>query len=99
MTEPDSDAAPPVELWGPPAFELGDKVAAVREVRNDGTFPGARIGDVLIRAGEVGYVHSVGTYLNRYYIYGIDFIESARLVGMRAAELTLLEKAPDAPPS
>lgn len=89
----------PVELWEPPAFEKGDKVVALRDVRNDGTFPGAKMGEVLIRKDEVGYVHSVGTYLNRYYIYTIDFIEIARLVGMRAAELRLLEKAPDAPPS
>lgn len=97
MTDSAADTPPPVELSGPPAFEPGDKVAARREVRNDGTFPGAAMGEVLIRVGEVGYVRSVGTFLNRYYIYGIDFIESARLVGMRAAELSLLEKTGDAP--
>jgi len=89
----------PVEVWGPPVFEKGDKVVSLRDVRNDGTFPGAKMGEVLIHKDEIGYVHSVGTYLNRYFIYGIDFIQSARLVGMRAAELKLLEKAPGAPPS
>jgi len=99
MNDPASDEAAPVELWGPPQYEPGDKVAALREVRNDGTFPGARMGEVLIRTGEVGYVRSVGTFLNRYYIYSIDFVESCRLVGMRTTELALLEKAPDAPPA
>lgn len=75
------------ELWDQPAFERGDKVIALRDVRNDGTYPGSRIGEFLIRKGEVGYVTQVGTYLNRFYVYSVDFLESERLVGMRAHEL------------
>lgn len=75
------------ELWDRPSFQRGDAVASLKDVRNDGTFPGARMGEVLIRKGETGYVHSVGTYLNRFYIYGIEFIDSGRLVGMRVHEL------------
>ena len=98
-TPPPDDEETPVEIWGPPAFGPGDKVVARRDVRNDGTFPGARIGDVLIRAGAVGYVHSVGTFLNRFYVFGIDFIEAGRLVGMRTHEIELVEVAPPPPPS
>ncbi|HIJ61507.1 MAG TPA: nitrogen fixation protein NifZ [Rhodospirillaceae bacterium] len=87
-----------VELWGPPCFDQGDKVVAEREVRNDGTFPGVAMGVVLIRKGEVGYVHSIGTYLNRYYIYGVEFLGHPRLVGMRAGELSLMQSAPPPPP-
>lgn len=75
------------ELWDRPTFQRGDAVVSLKDVRNDGTFPGARMGEVLIRKGETGYVHSVGTYLNRFYIYGIEFIDSGRLVGMRVHEL------------
>jgi nitrogen fixation protein NifZ len=100
MSEPTEAAAgddAPVEVWGPPAYGLGDKVVAIRDVRNDGTFPGARMGDVLIRAGAVGYVHSVGTYLNRFYVFGIDFVDAGRLVGMRTREIELVEQAPQSP--
>jgi nitrogen fixation protein NifZ len=75
------------ELWDPPAYERGDEVISQRDVRNDGTFPGAKMGEVLIKKGDVGYVHSVGTYLNRFYVYGVEFVDAGRLVGMRAHEL------------
>lgn len=84
----------PSELYDDPAFEPGDKVAAVRAVRNDGTYPGVAIGHFLIQAGDVGYVKSVGTYLNRFYVYAIDFVDRGILVGMRRHELELLEMAP-----
>ncbi len=76
-----------VELYDAPVFERGDRVRATKSVRNDGTFPGAAMGEVLIDEGDMGYVHSVGTYLNRYYIYGVEFVARRRVVGMRANEL------------
>lgn len=82
------------ELYEPPAFEAGDKVQAIRAVRNDGTYPGSAIGQFLIQGGDVGYVKSVGTYLNRFYVYAIDFVDRGILVGMRRHELELLEPAP-----
>lgn len=75
------------ELWDKPAYERGDKVMALRDVRNDGTYPGSRIGEFLIRKGEVGYISQIGTYLNRFYVYAVDFVESERLVGMRTHEI------------
>ena len=36
-----------VELNGPPCFEYGQKVRSNFVVRNDGTFPGKEIGEVL----------------------------------------------------
>ncbi len=82
------------ELDAPPAFAIGTKVAAARLVRNDGTYPGLSNGTVLVRQGEVGYVKSVGSYLNRFYVYSIDFVELGMLVGMRRHELTCLEAPP-----
>ena len=82
------------ELYDDPAFEPGDKVAAIRAVRNDGTYPGVAMGHFLIQAGDVGYVKSVGTYLNRFYVYAIDFVDRGILVGMRRHELDMLEMAP-----
>lgn len=83
-----------VELDGPPAFDYGEKVVSRKNVRNDGTFCGAEIGDVLVKKGEVGYVKSVGTYLQQFYIYGIDFVDRGYVVGMKARELRSLDVPP-----
>lgn len=80
-----------VELHGPPVLEPGQKVRALTDIRNDGTFPGAARGETIVEAGDVGYVRSVGTFLQRYYVYGVDFIDRGRLVGMRVHELEVIE--------
>ena len=78
---------PTIEVARPPRFEVGDKVRARQAVRNDGTWPGSAIGQYLIAAGEVGYVTSIGEFLQRYYIYGVDFFAQGRIVGMREHEI------------
>ncbi|MDA9408811.1 MULTISPECIES: nitrogen fixation protein NifZ [unclassified Bradyrhizobium] len=80
----DSDV---VELSDPPVFSFGQKLRANRTIRNDGTYPGKEIGDVLVKKGEVGYVVSIGTFLQQFYIYGVEFSESGRRVGMKRTEL------------
>jgi nitrogen fixation protein NifZ len=80
-----------VELDGPPQFEYGQKVRSICMVRNDGTFPGREIGDVLVKKGEEGYVISIGTFLQQYYIYGVEFLESGFRVGMKRKELESVE--------
>jgi nitrogen fixation protein NifZ len=76
-----------VELNGPPAFRYGERVRARRLVRNDGTYAGKEIGDLLVRKGEEGVVVSIGTFLQQFYIYGVEFIESGHRVGMKRREL------------
>ena len=76
-----------VELNAPPRFNYGDKVRAKRTVRNDGTYAGKEIGDVLVRKGEEGYVVQIGTFLQQFYIYGVEFIDSGNRVGMKRKEL------------
>lgn len=80
-----------VEIYNDPAFAYGQKVVSTKQVRNDGTYPGMEIGEILVRKGDVGYVASIGTFLQRYWIYGVDFPETGRKVGMRARELKSLE--------
>lgn len=80
----DSDV---VELNGPPVFTFGEKVRAKRTIRNDGTYAGKEIGDILAKKGEIGYVVSIGTFLQQFYIYGVEFIESGNRVGMKRKEL------------
>ncbi|MCD0420519.1 MAG: nitrogen fixation protein NifZ [Rhodopseudomonas sp.] len=80
-----------VELDGPPEFEYGQKVRSRLNIRNDGTFPGREIGEVLVKKGDEGYVVSIGTFLQQFYIYGVDFVAQGRIVGMKRRELVAVE--------
>jgi len=70
-----------------PVFDYGDEVRVLRNVRNDGTYPGKEMGAPLIKRGSVGYVQSVGTYLQDYIIYAVHFLPEDILVGCREEEL------------
>jgi nitrogen fixation protein NifZ len=76
-----------VELDGPPSFDYGSRVRARRAIRNDGTFPGKDIGELLVKKGDEGYVVSIGTFLQQFYIYGVDFPARGYRVGMKRKEL------------
>ncbi len=80
-----------VEVDGPPYFDYGDKVRAKRAIRNDGTFPGKDIGEILAKKGEIGYVVNIGTFLQQFYIYGVEFESTGNRVGMKSKELELVE--------
>ena len=80
-----------VELNGPPLFEYGAKVRSRYMVRNDGTFAGKEIGDVLVKKGEIGYVISIGTFLQQFYIYSVEFLGTGYRVGMKRKELELVD--------
>jgi len=84
-----------IELAYPPRFSYGERVIARSVVRNDGTYNGRDIGDVLVHKGEIGYVIHINTFLQQYYIYAVDFVESGHRVGMRAKELCTLDNLPD----
>jgi len=75
------------ELTDPPYFSFGEKVKAKRVIRNDGTYAGKDIGEILCKKGEIGYVVSIGTFLQQFYIYGVEFTESGNRVGMKRKEL------------
>ncbi len=70
-----------------PRFDYGEEVRLVRNVRNDGTYPGMDVGALLIRRGAVGCVYDVGTYLQDQLIYRVHFIGEGRTVGCREEEL------------
>ena len=84
----DSDV---VELDGEPEFGYGTKVRSKKTVRNDGTFRGKEIGEILVKKGDEGYVASIGTFLQQFYIYGVDFPQHGYLVGMKRKELETVE--------
>lgn len=86
----DSDV---VELNEPPVFDYGQKVRAKRTVRNDGTYAGKEIGEILCKKGEEGFVVSIGTFLQQFYIYGVEFMQTGHRVGMKRKELEPITEA------
>ncbi len=74
-------------------FEIGDEVRVIRNVRNDGTFPGLEVGNLIMRRGSVGTVVDRGTFLQDQIVYTVHFLGDDRVVGCREEELI----AADAP--
>ncbi|HZX33304.1 MAG TPA: nitrogen fixation protein NifZ [Rhodocyclaceae bacterium] len=75
-----------------PRWECGESVRVVRNVRNDGTYPGMDTGAPLIRRGSVGHIVDVGTFLQDQIIYSIHFLDQGRIVGCREEELIGLDE-------
>ncbi|WP_276784435.1 nitrogen fixation protein NifZ [Thalassolituus oleivorans] len=70
-----------------PVYEYGDEVRLIRNVRNDGTYPGREVGELLMKRGSVGCVYDVGTYLQDQLIYRVHFLDEGRTIGCRSEEL------------
>lgn len=83
-----------LEIADPPRFAMGERVISRSVVRNDGTYRGKDIGEVLVSRGDIGYVRSIGTFLQQFYIYAVEFVDSGHQVGMRAKELCTLDNLP-----
>ena len=76
-----------VELVGPPIFEPGAKVVSTKYIKNDGTYPRREIGDILVGKGDVGYIRDIGSFLQQFYVYAVEFVDRGVVVGMRGKEL------------
>jgi nitrogen fixation protein NifZ len=70
-----------------PEFDYGEEVRVLRNLRNDGTFPGLAIGKLLVRRGSMGFVRDIGTFLQNQIIYSVHFLAEDKLVGCREEEL------------
>lgn len=69
-------------------FDYGQAVRVIRNIRDDGTFPGAQRGTLLVRRGSVGFVRNRGTFLQDQVIYEVHFIDSGDvIIGCREEEL------------
>lgn len=79
------------EVYRLPAFLPGQRVRARTPIRNDGTVPGQDRGAFVVETGDLGYVAGVGEFLQRYYVYTVDFVDRGRLVGMRRDEIEAVE--------
>jgi nitrogen fixation protein NifZ len=70
-----------------PRWRIDDEVRVIRNVRDDGTFPGARRGDLLARRGSVGVIRDIGFFLQEQIVYSVHFHAENRKVGCREEEL------------
>lgn len=76
-----------IEVYRDPIYMPGQRVISKKSVKNDGTMAGVEIGETVVKKGDVGYVRDIGTFLQQFYIYAVDFIERGHVVGMREREL------------
>jgi nitrogen fixation protein NifZ len=82
-----------VEINGDPVYLPGAKVVSRKHVKNDGTYPMKEIGEIIVRKGDVGYVRDIGTFLQQFYIYAVEWVDRGTIVGMRGKELVPFEAA------
>lgn len=83
-----------IEVYREPSFMPGSKVRSTKNIKNDGTVPFREIGEVIVRKGDIGYVRDIGMFLQRYYIYAVEFVDRGSIVGMRGRELVSAETSP-----
>jgi nitrogen fixation protein NifZ len=68
------------------SFAVGESVCAMARVRNEGTYPHRDIGEILVREGDLGYVHESWSFLDEVY-YTVEFVRRAVVVIMRGREM------------
>lgn len=71
-----------------PRFACDEAVRTIRNLRNDGTYPGQPTGALLVRRGSIGYIRHIGVFLQDQIIYTVHFLDAGnRSVGCRENEL------------
>lgn len=81
-----------------PKFKVGQKVALLEDIVNDGTYPHAKIGTLMMPKGKVGYIKSMGEFLQVIRVYEVHFIGSEmelEIIGCREHELEALDDGCD----
>lgn len=74
-------------------FKVSDSVRVIRNIRNDGTYPGIDRGKILVQKGSLGYVQSIGTFLQDQIIYAVHFLDINKVIGCREEELLSKDSA------
>ena len=75
-------------------FGIGQKVKLLEDIKNDGTYPHAPIGALMVQKGAVGYIKSIGEFLQVIRVYEVHFLDVNALievVGCREHELEAME--------
>ncbi len=81
-----------------PKFKLGQKVKLIEDVVNDGTYPHAPIGTLMMPKGEIGYIKDMGEFLQVIRVYEVHFVGSnmeVEVLGCREHELEAVDDGCD----
>jgi nitrogen fixation protein NifZ len=74
-----------------PLYQWGQRVRAVEDLYNDGSYPGAELNAVLVTGGETGEIVQVGAHTDSNTpIYLVEFRERL-VVGCFEEEISLAE--------
>jgi nitrogen fixation protein NifZ len=80
-----------------PLFHIGQKVRLLEDIVNDGTYPHAPIGTLMMPNGSIGYIKTMGEFLQVIRVYEVHFLggETVEVVGCREHELEAMEEYVD----
>lgn len=81
-----------------PKFKFGQKVKLISDIVNDGTYPHAKIGDLMMPKGSVGYIKDMGEFLQVIRVYEVHFIGTnteLEIIGCREHELVAVDDGCD----
>lgn len=79
-------------------FHIGQKVRLKEDVVNDGTYPFASIGALMMKKDTIGYITDMGDFLQVIRVYKVHFFGSDSAVdkiGCREHELEAMEEYVD----
>jgi nitrogen fixation protein NifZ len=76
-------------------FGIGQQVKLIKDIVNDGTYPHDAIGTLMMPKGAIGYVKSIGEFLQVIRVYEVHFLgvkdAPVEIVGCRENELEAME--------
>ena len=75
-------------------FGIGEKVKLLEDIVNDGTYPHAKIGTLMMPKGNVGYIKDMGDFLQVIRVYEVHFFGAdveLEIIGCREHELESME--------
>lgn len=75
-------------------FHVGQKVKLLEDIVNDGTYPHSTIGTLMMPKGSIGYIKTMGDFLQVIRVYEVHFFGTDMpidAVGCREHELEAME--------
>lgn len=75
-------------------YKTGQKVKLLENIVNDGTYPHAKIGTLMMPKGSTGYIKDMGEFLQVIRVYEVHFFGAnmeVEIIGCREHELESIE--------
>ena len=77
-----------------PKYKVGQKVKLLSDIVNDGTYPHAKIGTLMMPKGSIGYIKHINEFLQVIRVYEVHFFGTdmeVEIIGCREHELKSME--------